>query len=199
MDWAARTPHISPAWARACTNRASTSPTSQSKAARFSRCSNTTFRAAKVDRTNITNNCVASSASAAAAAVASGDCSLLSPTSLLHVRIRTQRRVTPSSTTLGSKTAVSNRSPHSNCFCAAHTNLSRFTGNCAKGSASLSGSRQAKIARSASRSPFNLSSSASNNVSKSGSARHAAATSTSRATPWVTGPCLSLPSARLME
>jgi hypothetical protein len=173
--------------------------TNQSKAALFSRCSKTTFRAAKVDLTNITNNCVASSASAAAAAVASGDCSLLSPTSRLQVLRRTHKRVTPSRTTRGSNTAVSNRSPHSNCFCAAHTNRSKFTGSCAKGSASRSGSRQAKIARRASLSPFNRSSSASSSVSRSGSARHAAATSTSRGTPCVTGPCLSLPSARLME
>mmetsp|Transcript_9021 Transcript_9021/g.28159 ORF Transcript_9021/g.28159 Transcript_9021/m.28159 type:complete len:310 (+) Transcript_9021:1145-2074(+) len=201
MDCAASTPHISPACARAWTNRASTSPSNQSKAARVSLCSKTTLRAASCDRTKITNSCVASSRPSSRVVASAGSSSSAATTRWRHVRIVTQSFVTPDRTARGSRTASSSTSPHLNCFWADQISRSKFTGSWAKGSASRSGSRHAKMARNASRSSFKRASSASNKSSRSGSARHAAATSGSKGTPLVAGPRCRAPgggSARLM-
>mmetsp|Transcript_10660 Transcript_10660/g.33980 ORF Transcript_10660/g.33980 Transcript_10660/m.33980 type:complete len:262 (-) Transcript_10660:2877-3662(-) len=203
MDWAASTPHISPAWARAWTKRLSISPMSQSKAARFSRYSKQHLRAASVHRMRIAKRAVGSSASvsvrpaftrastaatpSASSSVSMADAAAAGPDSdARHVRSARQSRATPLRATRGSSWARSRRGPHSNWRWAAQTRRARFTGRFANGSASLSGSRHAKMARSASRSRWSCSSSFSSNAARATSWRQASATSSASATPPVT-------------
>mmetsp|Transcript_12348 Transcript_12348/g.41147 ORF Transcript_12348/g.41147 Transcript_12348/m.41147 type:complete len:419 (+) Transcript_12348:1238-2494(+) len=200
IDCAARTPHISPGCARAVANRDSISPTTQSKAAWLRRCSKQQSLQARVDRIRMAKSMVAFSFSSlplrgcafAFSSSLSAFTEKLAPVVTAKTSLA-QSAVTPRSATRGSKVATLTRAPHSNCRCAAQMMRSRFTGSCADGSPSVSGSRQAKMVRRASRSRRSVRISSSRRRASEASARHSMARAASRGTTATPSPT-SMPS-----